>query len=494
MEAIDGVRVENFSFRYEDKWIFQNISFSLSKGEVIAVIGPSGSGKTTLSYCLTGIIPHRLQGEWRGEIRLGETDISRLSFQEIVRRVNIVMQNYEMQIFGLTVEEDIVFALENLGLDQHEIDARIKWILKEFELERYREYMVSSLSGGFRQRLSIASTIVLEPDFLIMDDPMANLDWKGILKLKKIILMLKKRGKGILITSRRLKGLEDVIDKVIRLGTNHSESNVVKRKIRGSNAGLVQLADDHRKIISMKGVWFRYHDRDVLKNIDLCVDRGEVVALMGANGSGKTTLAKHLNGLLKPTKGIVEILGRNTRKYSVAELSRYVGFVFQNPDRHITRETVWEEAIFGCENHGLSIENAVEALKLLNLFEKKDRPPYKLSMGEKIRLSIASVLAMNPKVIILDEPTTGQDDVTLGMLESIITQLSGKGKTVILITHDTDFAFQVSSRVVVINEGHIVADGEPGEILTNEELINRCGIEPPTALIKQEVAGNHGEL
>jgi energy-coupling factor transporter ATP-binding protein EcfA2 len=155
---------------------------------------------------------------------------------------------------------------------------------------------------------------------------------------------------------------------------------------------------------------------------------------------------------------------------------------------------VWEEAIFGCENHGLSIENAVEALKLLNLFEKKDRPPYKLSMGEKIRLSIASVLAMNPKVIILDEPTTGQDDVTLGMLESIITQLSGKGKTVILITHDTDFAFQVSSRVVVINEGHIVADGEPGEILTNEELINRCGIEPPTALIKQEVAGNHGEL
>lgn len=494
MEALDRVHVENFSFRYEDDWVFQNISFSLFKGEVVAVVGPSGSGKTTLSYCLTGIIPHRIRGERRGVVKLGENDISKVSFQEIVRRINIVMQNYEMQIFGLTVEEDIVFALENLGLDQHEIDARMNWILREFDLERYREYLVSSLSGGFRQRLSIASTIVLEPDFLIMDDPVANLDWRGILNLKKIILRLKSRGTGILLTSRRLKGLEDVIDKVIRLGKSHSEETIIRRDLGAMENRSVQLTENDSKIISVRGVWFKYHEEDVLKDINLTVNRGEVLALMGANGSGKTTLAKHLNGLLKPTKGVVKVSGLDTRKYSVAELSKYVGYVFQNPDRHITKETVWEEAIFGCENHGLPLEKATEALKLLNLFDKKDRPPYKLSMGEKIRLSIASVLAMDPEVIILDEPTTGQDDITLRILGNIIIQLSNQGKTIILITHDTDFALQVSNRVVLINDGYIVVDGRPKEILTNNKMLHRYGIEPPTALVKQEVAREYGEL
>jgi energy-coupling factor transport system ATP-binding protein len=199
---------------------------------------------------------------------------------------------------------------------------------------------------------------------------------------------------------------------------------------------------------------------------------------MGPNGSGKTTLAKHFNGLLKPSKGIVKILGSDTRRHSTAELAKYVGFVFQDPGRHITRESVWDEAIFGCKNLGLSECKAEEMLKRLSLYKYRDYPPYKLSTGEKTRLSIASALAVDPQILILDEPTTGQDEYTLMILKNIILEMKSRGKSILVVTHDADLALSIGTRLIVLLDGEIVYDGDPETILIDPKKADEYSIEP----------------
>ncbi|MEM1775543.1 MAG: ABC transporter ATP-binding protein, partial [Nitrososphaerota archaeon] len=223
----------------------------------------------------------------------------------------------------------------------------------------------------------------------------------------------------------------------------------------------------------------------VLKNISLDIYRGESVTLMGLNGSGKTTLAKLINGLLIPVKGVVRVLGIDTKTSSPARMSRYVGFVFQDPDKHIILDTVWDEVTFIARNLGLSFDYAEEALKLLKLENLRNEAPYCLSMGEKVRLSIASTLASNPEILIFDEPTTGQDEETLVTISLLIKKLKSKNKTSIIITHDSDFALEVSDRVIVMADGVIVADGSPKEILFNNKLLEEYGLEPPSILLSK---------
>lgn len=473
METIKNLIVDRLSCRYNDEWIFRDVSFSVKGGEVLAILGPSGSGKTTLAYCLTGIVPHKIRGFVNGDIKINGRSIKELSFQEILRSVNIVLQDYNLQIFGLTPEEDIIFSLENSGLHIKEIRNTLDKIITKFGLEKYRNTFVSNLSGGFRQRLSIASTIALRPDFLILDDPIANLDWRGIKSLTETIDELKNDGKGVVITASRLKGLENIIDKVIYLSNRRSgfkANSSVRERFSETNV--------NGEVIDVNSLWFKYNDDYVLKNINLKVSRGEILLLMGPNGSGKTTLVKQLNGLLKPSRGFVRILDKDTRKYSAAELAKHIGFVFQDPSRHITKETVWEEVIFGCKNLGLSECKAVESLKRLGLYDRRDYPPYKLSTGGKTRLSIACALAVDPDIIILDEPTTGQDESMLQILKDIILEMSYRNKAIIIITHDSDLALSVGTRLVVLLNGELVYDGKPESILSNPEKTEEYGIEP----------------
>ena len=476
------LEVRNLSCDYGEGEIFNNISFSVNRGEAIAIIGPSGSGKTTLAYCLVGIIPNKIRAKVRGQITLDGKNLMEEDFREIVRRINIVMQNFEVQIFGLTVEEDVLFGLENLGLDEDLIEEKLNWALKTFGLEKYRQYYVSSLSGGLRQRLAIASTIVLMPEFLVLDDPTSNLDWRGVNDLREAINILKSEGKGVIILARRIKGLEKCIDRIYKLNNGKLESYF---KLENSIIPERRRVNKKETAITLENVWFKYTDEYVLRNVSLEIRKGEVVAIMGPNGSGKTTLVKHINSLLKPTRGRVTVLGMDTRKYSAAQMSKYVGFVFQDPDRHLVCETVWDEVLFGCRNLGLSENMAKRALETLGLYDKKDKPPYNLSMGEKIRLSIASALAMNPKVLILDEPTTGQDERTLGVIRKAIDQFRYEGRTVIVVTHDSDFALEASDRVVVLREGQVVANDRPDKILLDERKIEKLELEPPEVLFME---------
>lgn len=483
MEAIGeyGLKVENLGCRYEKDWIFRNLNFDVKPGQAVAIVGPSGSGKTTLAYCLVGIIPNKIRAEVEGKILVDGKNVLTSEIRDNVKLINVVLQNYEMQIFGLTVEEDLAFSLENLGLEDYEIEAKVRWALEKFGLLSYRSYYVHELSGGLKQRLAIASSIIMAPKYLVMDEPTANLDWEGIMELSKTINTLKMDGKGIIIMTRRLKGLENAIDKVISLDGRKTPIRAAVNPLENTSS-----SSESNPAISFEDVWFRYSKEKnyTLREINLKILKGQCVALMGPNGSGKTTLVKHINGLLKPVRGKVIILGKDTREYSTAQLSRYVSMVFQDPDKHITCETVWEEVTFGARNIGVGESYAEEALRALGLIDRRDDPPYLLSMGEKIRLSIAGALAMNSEILILDEPTTGQDEETLAIISSMIGRLKSMGKTIIVVTHDSDFALSVSDRLIVMRNGTIVTDGSPEKILLNQSLVEELKLEPPASILK----------
>ncbi|MEM1611165.1 MAG: ATP-binding cassette domain-containing protein [Sulfolobales archaeon] len=475
--------VKNLKCELNGYTILENISFTLEKGEAVAIIGPASSGKTILAYCLTGIIPNRIYGKISGEVKLDGEDILGRKPGELIGRVGFLMQNYEAQIFGLTVEEDIRFTLENIGLDVEEITERVNWALKMVGLDRFRHYRTSQLSGGMKKKLVIASLIASRPKILIMDDPLHNLDWIGVTNLKRIIASLKNNGMSFIILAKCTRWLEDILDKTITINYhNYSNSNLecigAVKTTSTIGSEIYRSYDLKGEIIRMENVWFRYGDRDyIIKNITLSIRRRDIVSLLGANGSGKTTLAKLMSGLLKPTRGNILLLGKNTRRYSASNLARYATIVFQNPDRHIVFDTVFDEVFFGCKNLGLPIENAEKALKIVGLYEKRYEAPYKLSKTEKFLLNIASALAIDPEVLILDESLTICDLDMVAILRIIIDYMYKRDKAVIIVTHDTDLATLLSNRVIIINDGTIAADTKP-DILFNDNFTEMFGLKP----------------
>ncbi len=472
MEALDSLEVKNLSCRYDSKWVLRDVSFKVKPGEALAIVGPSASGKTTLAYCLSGIIPNRIRAEVSGRIRVDGEEFLGKPIKEVISSIGVILQNYELQIFGLTVEEDLELSVKKDG------EGMLEWVLRFFELEKYRRYHVHELSGGLRHRLVIASTILTDPKYIVMDDPVANLDWNSRKIVAGTVELLKERGKGIIILGRRLKGLESVIDRWMHINQEYVGSAAkAPQYAKTTNTKIAtKFSDD--PIVEFREVYYRYSEEYVLKNISLQIMRGEVHAIMGPNGSGKTTLMKHINGLLKPSRGVVLVNGIDTRCASPAEMSRHVGIVFQDPERYFVSETVWDEVAFGVRNLGLDEKNVEEVLCMLKLEDKKYSSPYSLSMGEKIRLYIASVLAMDPEIIILDEPTTGQDEETLKQIEAIIEKLKGMNKTIIVVTHDSDFALSVADRLTILKDGSVYVEGSPVELLSNTSLIEKVGIEP----------------
>jgi len=469
------MRVRGLTCSYGSDPVLDNLSFRVSRGEIVGITGHSGCGKTTLAHCLAGI---KAGCDVKGEVIVDGINVLEEKPSVITKRINIIMQNFEIQIFGLTVEDDIVFGLENLDLPHDDIEKRLEWALKTFKLEKYRHYRISELSGGLKQKVVIASTVILDPEFVIMDDPTSNLDWPGVCALKSIMSWLKSQNKGVIILARRIKGLEEVLDRFYVLEGGRLKAAKADCAV-SSLKKIPKLKCERKPVVGVRDLWFKYSQGYILKNVHLRVNSSEVVTIMGPNGSGKTTLVKHLNGLLKPTKGSVEIMGQNVNTMSTAEMAKYVAFVFQDPDRHITNNTVWEEAAFGCRNLGLPDDHAKRALSMMGLADAIKMSPYALNMGGKTRLSIASALATDPKILVLDEPTTGQDAKTLEVLKNTILNLRSGGKTIVVVTHDSDFALEISDRVVVLHSGRIVADSVPDEILRKRKFLEAFELEPP---------------
>ena len=543
MDPIVNITGLSYAYRgFEEKPVLQNITLQIQAGEFIAVAGRTGSGKSTLCYTLNSLVPHSFGGKMEGEVIVCGHNTRETSPAILAPKVGIVLQSAESQLVGLTVREDVEFGLENLALSREEIASRCDWALDVVKLRNLENSSPWSLSGGQKQRLAIASALSFRPQLLVLDNPTAELDPIGKQDVLETISVLnKEHGITIFIIDQELHEVlpyahrllilnegkvllidtpEKVLDQaeIIRgAGVKLPDVTEIsyqlrKRKIwEGSlPIGITQACENFKpifsgispsaashykeftpkelnetkKLIEIRNISFGYpNGKTVLQNINLTINSGDFLAIMGQNGAGKTTLAKHLNGLLKPTTGEVFVGGMDTRKESVAHLATQVGYVFQNPDHQIFSKTIEEELSFGPKNLGWSddrIEQAVQrALVDIDMVDKRNSEPYFMGLAERKLIAIASVLIMEPKVLVLDEPATGADYNVALRIMRYISALHKRGLTVIIITHDVSLAANYASRLIAMRDGAILIDDTPDKAYLQKEILNDCKISLP---------------
>jgi energy-coupling factor transport system ATP-binding protein len=534
------IEVDNLTYRYPDteKPALKNIDFRVRKGEFILIAGPTGAGKTTLCLALTGLIPHSLGGDMEGKILIKGTDTRTVSVARLAGTIGLVLQDPESQFIAGDVKHDIAFGLENMCLSREEMIERVNWAIKTVRLNDLEDRWSFQLSGGQKQRVGIGAILALKPEILVLDEPTTELDPIGKFEVISTIKKLKDEYKAtIILVTHEMENVADVADRILvlyegnlaeigkpkdmlskvesmkKLGIRPpqvAELGAVlrgKKLIREIPISFTEAVNTFKKIlpgktefkaiskteeskekpiIKVKKVWFQYPEPPVLalKNVDLEIRAGEFVGIVGQNGSGKTTLVKHFNGLLKPSAGQVLIDGTDTRDVSIQTLCRKVGYVFQNPDHQIFLNTVRDEIAFGPTNLGLSkdeVQKRVDdMLKKMKLTDVASNNPLLLSKGERQKIAVASVLSMKPEVLIVDEPTTGHDFLTIRDAVAQFKRLNEEEKkTIIIISHNMGLVAEVAKRVVVMAEGKVLLDAPPKEVFSQPELLTKAFLEPP---------------
>jgi energy-coupling factor transport system ATP-binding protein len=468
----------SYTYPHTTQEALHQLSFVLPKGHCVMVTGPSGAGKTTLCLAAAGILHHEYGGRKGGMVLLDNRDVtSYLSLSEIARCVGIVFDDPEAQMIFATVEEEILSALEHRGLEPAVIEERLAEIMEITRLTALKDRSPHHLSGGQKQQVTLAATLALGNDVLILDEPTSELDEHATRRIVEILKSLKARGKTILLVEHKFDHFRDVVDTVMvvengQITVTGSPDEVIRqehiRKMLLPDFAGVTTSQPARAVpctaatpaISVRELSYSYGDIIALAGINLEIRAGEFIAIVGENGSGKTTLVKQFNRLLVPTQGDVFIRGRNTRECSITGLSRHVGLVFQNPDHMFFADTVRDEIAFGLKN--LDMESTAEvidaALKEAGLLHARDLYPRWLSRGERQRLAIACVVAMQPAIIVLDEPTSGLDGEEALFVMQILKDLQQKGHTIVLITHNHEIAEHCADRLVTMEQGRIVAD------------------------------------
>lgn len=454
------------------------ISLSLDKGRCIMVTGPSGAGKTSLCLAASGVLYHDYGGKKEGAVIIDGRDVADYrNLSDLAQNVGVVFDDPEAQMIFTTVEEEILSALEHRGLPPAEIEERLSGIMKTTYLEELRDRSPHHLSGGQKQRVALAATLALGNDILILDEPTSELDEHATKRIAGILKDLKGQGKTILLIEHKFDHFRDMVDTLVilengKITAHDIPGNVLTDDyIRGmvlpdfsKVPGKCRVKNTGEPVIAVHDLVHCYGEVTALSGINLSISKGEFIALVGENGSGKTTLVKHFNRLLVPTHGDVIVNGRNTRDCSVAALAREVGLVFQNPDHMFFADTVREEIAYGVNNLGIENADGVirAALDDAGLAETADLYPRWLSRGERQRLGIACVVAMQPSVIVLDEPTTGLDGHEAILVISILKKLQEKGHTIIIITHNRDIAENCADRVITMERGKIISDTGSG--------------------------------
>ncbi len=470
------IELTNVSYTYPRtvQPALHRISLSLKKGQCILVTGPSGAGKTTLCLAASGILHHEYGGKKEGSIIIGRKDVTGYtSLSDLAQNVGVVFDDPEAQMIFTTVEEEILSALEHRGLTSAVIEERLAGIMRTTYLEELKDRSPHHLSGGQKQRVALAATLALGNEILILDEPTSELDEHATRRIAVILKDLKDQGKTILIIEHKFDHFREMVDTLVvmengMITANGLPEEVLKDdRIRGmilpdfstvqKNTPAVQ---DNKPFISIRNLSHCYGDVTALANVSLTIRKGEFVAVVGENGSGKTTLVKHFNRLLSPTHGDVIVNGKNTRECTIADLAHDVGLVFQNPDHMFFADTVREEIAYGVNNLKIGNGDAVidAALFDAGLSESASLYPRWLSRGERQRLGIACVVAMQPSVIVLDEPTTGLDGYEALLVINILKKLQQDGHTIIIITHNRDIATHCADRVITMDKGHIVSD------------------------------------
>jgi energy-coupling factor transporter ATP-binding protein EcfA2 len=497
----------------------EDISFSLGSGKLMLIAGPSGCGKTTLLKCLNGLIPHSYSGILKGKIQFEGQAIAGLSLRDLAQHVGTMLQDPDKQIVASTVEQEVAFGMENLNTPRPEMRRRIHEVLKQLQLEAYLGKSTFMLSGGQRQQVAAAGILVMQPSIFLFDEPFANLDSRAIDELEQLIIELRATGHTIIIVEHRVEeALHLQPDKVLLMKDGHqvflgnmqdflaiADPTQVKLPVESTLRTLSNPAEardvlvkpittsqskhseNTEPILVFENVHYRYSvfTEEVLHGISCQIRRGETIALLGPNGSGKTTLVKQALGLLRPTKGSVQLYSEDTRNLSVAQLASRIGYVFQSPGAMLFAPSVRQEVSFGPENLGFApdhLKTAVrQAEEALDVAQFEGRSPFSLSFGQQKRVAIASVLAMQGKVLLLDEPTAGQD---YRSYTSFIEYLRGLPEldALLIITHDLDLALRFTQRILLLKEGNLVADGPPLQVLADPALLEACNLRPTSLL------------
>lgn len=509
------LQIEHLTFRYRNRPepSIREISFCLAAGELLLVAGASGSGKTTLLRCINGLTPRSYKGELQGKILLNGQDNAHLSLAQISQIVGTVLQDPERQILGSRVRNEVAFGVENLHLERSEIIGRVDQALAYLGISHLRERETFSLSGGEKQKLALAGILAMRPRILLLDEPLASLDPASAQETLGIVRRMADEGMAVLLVEHRVEDVWNMHpDRVLfienglarYLGDMNGLQKVVNYHQIKLPASMIleraaqepeppalhfqpQVTQSTGPLVRFENVSFNYSgEAQVLHEVNLEIRRGDVIAVLGPNGAGKTTLVKHAIGLLKPHSGRVLVNGQDTRSLSVAQIANTLGYVFQSPSHMLFAPTVQAEMAFGPTNLGHSsqaIEQQVqEALKIVNLNGREKDSPLSLSFGQQKRLSIAAVLAMHSRILVMDEPTAGQDYHNYMEFMDAILGLSNF-EAILFITHDVDLAVIYANRVLLVNQGRLVADGPPPEVLGDFERL-RINRLVPTSLLK----------
>ncbi len=534
MNAAVEIQDLNFTYRRSETPALQRINYSQPEGQVVALIGPSGAGKSSLVRCLNRIIPKFFQGDFNGQVRLFENDITQKRTPELAATVGVVLQDFESQLFSTSAELDVAFGPENLGLDSDEIERRIARSLSLTGLEQYRERDPASLSGGQKQRLAIATVLAIEPRLIALDEATTDLDPQGKAEVSTIIRELAQRGMTVIMVehepeqmraadrivilkqgrilcdgqcSEVLADVDFLINSGVRppdppricqaLGLPQRPIEVEPAKDLLKQQGIsfdpsaisrILQEDQAQKlgneIISVKDLCHEYPGGvQALRSVDLSVRSREFLAIIGQNGSGKTTLVSHLIGLLKPTSGSVFFEGQDISTEKTAQLGRQIGYVFQNPDNQIFSPRVFDEVAFGPRNYGFSEDEVAErvrkALELVDLAHAPEMDPFVMTKGERQRVAVASILASDPGVLILDEPTTGLDYNEQRAVMDMLAKLNEQGHTVIIITHTLWVVAEYATRSLLMADGKIISDGPTREVLSKPDLLKQASLRMP---------------
>ena len=547
MEAIAVLEKVSYIYPNAKETVLKDISLTINKGEFLGIIGATGAGKTTLCLALTGIVPQFYGGRFFGKIVIAGLDSLEHPVSELARHVGIVFEDPEVQITATSVENEIAFALENLCVPREEILRRIPIVLKSVRLEGFEKKNPQELSGGQKQRLAIAAALALQPDLLILDEPTSQLDPIGSQEVFATVKELKQElGVTIVMVSHAAEEMAEFCDRIallsegelIAVGTPDEiyaevdllqqnklrppevaqAFNLIRQKginiskipvtlqsgiealslLRSQNQVLpppeFRSPNFHNPnlnkppVLSVKNLRHTYDDgTEALKNISLDIYEGEYVLIVGQNGAGKSTLVKHFLNLLKPTAGKVLVRDRNTRELSVSELAQSIGYLAQNPDNQIFNTTVEKEVAFALPFLGYDSEAVKQetsrSLKAMQLWEHRNSHPLSLPKGERGRIVIAALLAMNPEIIIFDEPTTGQDYQGASSILDVSRQLHQMGKTVIVITHHLYLMPDYADRAIVMGKGTILLDAPLRQAYHQTDLLESTYLTPPQSVV-----------
>ena len=524
------IELKDFSFQYkaQSEPTLKNLNLTIYKGEKVLIVGPSGSGKSTIGQCLNGIIPNIYKGTSSGQFLIQGKEAFDLSIYEKSHLVSTVLQDTDGQFIGLSVAEDLAFALENDMVDLGTMKERVQSWAERLDLMKLLDHRPQDLSGGQKQRVSLAGVLIDESPILLFDEPLANLDPKSGQDIIDLIDQIhEEQGTTTIIIEHRL---EDVlyrpVDRVILINQgqvlfNGQPDELLRTTLLAENGireplyltTLRQIGQDidqlehldrledieltgvnrsipeatftktgeTEELLKLEQISFAYQkDHPILKNISLSIPKGQRLAIVGKNGAGKSTLAKAICGFIT-TEGQYTSRGEDIKQESVKERAERVGYVLQNPNQMISTNMIFDEVALGLRLRGISEEDikkrVYQALKTCGLYEFRKWPISALSYGQKKRVTIASILVLGPEILVLDEPTAGQDQRNYTEIMEFLDSLQEKGHTIVMITHDMQLMLDYSDRALVVSDGQILADLSPAELFTHPDILQEANLK-----------------